>query len=123
MTEEILKGRLTKRKLIKWCNGQFAKLGIKDYEVVEIFTSRFRQHEYESGACRLLIKFKNITVKENSLCRYGTFLSFYRIRDYEDYLKNGYELYLKSKWPFHSINDFEIEVRKIQSSQPINPHQ
>ena len=107
-----LSGRLTIKKLIKWCNDQFAKLEITDYEVFEIYRTNFNQNDYECGACRLVIRFKNKTMKEGDYCSVGTFYCFYKISELEEYLKTGHDLYLKDNGQYGLLSNLEIEVRK-----------
>ena len=106
-----LSGRLTTKKLVKWVNEQFKNFELK-YEVTEISRTHFNTDAYEGGACRLLVKFRNINMEVGSMCSTGYFMCFYKISEYEEYLKNGYELYLRDKSRFGILNNFEIEVRK-----------
>jgi hypothetical protein len=106
--KDILSGRLTAKKLITWCNNQFKKLEILNYEVTEIVTTKFNDYAYEGGACRLLFIVKR---KDDDFLS-CEFMGFYRISDYQEYIKKGYELYLKDTGKFGLIRDFTIEIRK-----------
>jgi len=106
-------GRLTAKKLVAWCNEQFSKLEIHNYEVIEITRSYFSSDHYENGACRLYVKFRDKRMELGNMCSTGHFLCFYRLSEYQDYINQGYELYLKDNGRFGSLKDFDIEVRKI----------
>ena len=105
-----LSGRLTAKKLVNWCNEQFKKFEIHNYLVTEISRTHFNKDAYEGGACRLLVKYKN--VKNEELHNYGYFMCFYTISEYQDYINAGYELCLKNNNRFGLLNDLEINVRK-----------
>jgi hypothetical protein len=107
-----LSGRLTANKLVQWCNEQFKKFEIKNYEVTEISRTHFNQDAYENGACRLLVRFRDKTMPEGSHFSTGYFMCFYRLSEYQEYLNMGYSLYLKDTSHFGLLKDMEIEVRK-----------
>ena len=108
-------GRLTAKKLVNWVNQEFQKLGIKDYEVTEITKTNYSQDHYEEGASRLIVTFRNKSMDQNSYMGLNHFLCYYRISDYDCYLKNGYELYLKDTERFGILKNFTIEVRKKEN--------
>lgn len=102
-------GRLTKAKLIKWINYEFQRVGIKEYEVYAIEQTRYRSVEYEAGAAFLHIRFRSITNHDHT----GLFLCFYKIKQLEDYLKNGYSLTLQLDWRKGlTLTNLELEVCK-----------
>lgn len=107
-----LSGRLTAKKLVNWCNEQFKKFEIENYEVTEISRTHFNTDAYEGGAYRLLVKYRDKNMEVGSICSTGYFMCFYRISEYQDYINNGYELYLKNNGRFGLLKDLEIEVRK-----------
>lgn len=111
-TKNCLSGRLTIKKLIKWCNEQFAELGVNEHEVFEIHRTHFNQNEYECGACRLVVKFKNKKMKDGEYGSVGMFYCFYKVSELEEHLKNGYELYLKDTGRHGLLSNLEIEIRK-----------
>jgi hypothetical protein len=105
-------GRLTANKLLDWVRQEFKKLGLTDYEVTEISRTHYSQDYYEAGASRLIVTFRNKAMDQNSFMSLNHFLCYYRISDYDWYLKNGYELYLKDTERYGIIKNFTIEVRK-----------
>ena len=105
-------GRLTTKKLIKWLNEQFIKFEITQYEVTDISRTYFTSNDYECGACRLIIHFKHKATEHTAIHNNGYFYCFYRIKELENYMKEGYELYLQDKGKFGLLTDLEIEVRK-----------
>lgn len=107
-----IKGRITAKKLIDWCNKEFERLEIKNYKVTDIFRTHYRLDDYECGACKLIVKFKDINLPDEHIINKGSFLCFYSMKEYEQYLKDGYQLYLRNKGRFGIISDFEIDVRK-----------
>lgn len=111
MSNEILKGRLTAKKLVAWCNEQFKEFGINDYEVTKITRTRYNKDQYESGACKLLVSFITKSLPKNSLVHSGYFMCFYSISEYQYYINNGCSLYLKDKSRHGILSDFEIEIR------------
>ena len=106
-----LSGRLTAKKLVNWCNEQLKKHGFENHEVTEISRTHLNQDDYENGACRLYIRFKDKTMVEGSFFSTGNFNCYYRISELQDYINAGYDLYLKL---CHSgiLRNTEIEVRK-----------
>ena len=108
-----ISGRITSKKLIAWLNEQFVKLGIKEYEVTNISRTHFSSNDYESGACRLIIDFKHKETEYAAVHNNGYFYCFYRIKELEDYINSGYELFIKDRGRNGVLTDFEIDVRKI----------
>jgi len=82
--------RVTYKYLIKWCNDEFKRLEILDYEVVNVERTFHNQDAIEAGACRLIITFQHIETKKS-----GYFLSFYTIGQIQRELKEGRKLHLK----------------------------
>lgn len=113
-TQIKLLGRLTAKKLVEWCNEQFEKLELNDYEVIKVERTHFTSDQYESGACRLYIIFRNKTLPESSLLHTSRFMCFYGINELHDYINSGYELYLKDG--SKGLTGFELEVRKLCAS-------
>ena len=105
-------GRLTTAKLIDWVNFKFKELEILNFECYAISRTFFSQNDYECGACKLVIQYRNKSVDEKSLISTGTFVCYYRIKELEWFLKNGYELCLKDNSRFGFISNFELDVRK-----------
>ncbi len=111
MKQELVKGRLTSKKIITWLNEVFPEWGAPHIQVYEIERTRFRQDEYEAGACKLHIRYRNTEVDEGSLMSQGSFMSFYSIRELQEYLEMGYELYLKTG-QFRLLSNIELDVKK-----------
>lgn len=111
-TTNLTSGRLTSKKLIKWINEKFIELGINNYEVTSISRTRFNINDYESGACRLLIHFKD---RNYDYCLFNnkSFLCFYKISELEWYLKNGYNLFIKDNSRQGFLTHFELDVCKM----------
>lgn len=106
-----LSGKLTKKKLIDWCNHKFTELENKDFEVYAIDNTRYTEREYESGAAFLNVRFRH--KKDHSIDDF--FLCFYRIKDYQEYLNNGYSLIFKfqnERGRMNLIQDLTIDVIK-----------
>lgn len=112
MCDTELTGRLTCKKLVAWVNCKFDELEIDNYKVVEIYRTHFTQDQYEGGACYLTVKFENISMPEDDFLKYGYFSCYYPIWLYQEYLNNGYELYLKDTQRHNLLTNFTIEVRK-----------
>lgn len=106
-------GRLTSTKLINWLNEKFLELEIKSYEVTSIVRTHFTQNDYECGACRLMIFFKDKTMPNDHFLNNNHFLCFYKISELEWYLKNGYTLWLKDNSRQGYLKHFELDVQKI----------
>ena len=106
-------GRLTSKKIIAWLNEKFNELGINDYEVTHILRTHFTQNDYECGACRLLIYFKNKTLPDNHILNNSSFLCFYKISELEWYIRNGYTLWLKDNSRQGYLKHFELDVQKL----------
>lgn len=108
--ENRIKGRFTNKKLIEWINNKFLDLEINEWEVFEIVNTRFRSHDYEGGACKLIIHFRHKT--EESILSNSQFLSFYSIGELEDYCKNGYDLCLTFGRRVYTLNNLELDLKK-----------
>jgi hypothetical protein len=106
-------GRLTSKKLVKWLNEKFIELEIKNYEVTSILRTHFNQNDYECGACRLLIYFKDKTLPDDHFLNNNNFMCFYKISELEWYLQNGYRLWLKDNSRQGYLKHFELDVQKI----------
>lgn len=113
MKKEISQGRLTAKRLIEWVNEEFIRLGSPEIQVYSIERSFHTQDQYEAGACRLYIRFRNTEIPDDSFFATAAFLSFYTIKDLERHLKNGYELYLKRD-RLGIYTNMELDVRKIK---------
>lgn len=103
--------RVTSKYLIKWVNDKFKELEINEYECCEVIRTHFTSDQYESGACFLYIKIRE--VENHDIC--NKFLCFYPMYSLQYYLDNGYELFLdfsKQRTIFISLTDIEINVRK-----------
>ena len=106
-------GRLTSKKIIAWLNEKFIEIGAENYEVTQILRTHFSQNDYECGACRLLIYFKNKTLPDDHILNGKHFLCFYKISELEWYLKNGYKLWLKDNSRQGYLTQFELDVQKM----------
>ena len=105
-------GRLTAKKIIVWLNTEFNRLNISKYEVYAIERTFYSQSDYEAGACRLVIKFKNKNVDDDSIISHGTFNCYYRIMELQWYINNGYELFLKEAGRLGLMSQLELDLRK-----------
>ena len=112
MKKKISEGRLTAKRLMEWANEEFIKLGSPEIQVYSVDRTFYTQDQYEAGACRLHIRFRNTSIPEGSCFATAAFLSFYTIRDIERHIKNGYELYIKRD-RLGLYTNMELDVRKI----------
>lgn len=103
-----ISGKLTSKKLVNWCNEEFAKLGFDDWEVTHITRTRFTDGQYEAGACKLYVWYRS---KKNENLT-DLFLGFYSIGYMDKAIKNGYKLYLKCDMR-QPISDLELDLQKI----------
>ncbi len=107
--------RVTRKYLINWINEKFKELEIFEYEVYDVEPTRFTGHLLEGGAACLFIRFRRIG--DHSIFASGNFYSFYRIYDIQNFLKNGYELWLNPNMGRYGapspLNNWELDVRKI----------
>jgi hypothetical protein len=104
--------KLTTKKLLEWCQDEFKRLGIKEYIPTKIIRTRYRPDDYEAGACYLIIKFKSTTLPDDSLLASSYYFTcFYPLWMLDEYLKKGYELYLKFD-QFKFLKNTQIEVKK-----------
>lgn len=99
------------QKNLSFLNQKFKELEINEYEVYDVVPTKFSADVIEGGACCLYIRFKKIG-EPLSHTNNGTFFSFYRMKDIDFYLKNGYEMFLKSD-RIGAISNFELDIRKI----------
>lgn len=112
MKKDISEGRLTAKRLIEWVNEEFHKLGSSEIQVYEIERTHYTPDQYESGACRLHIRFRNTSIPDGNLFASASFMCFFSIRELEEYIKAGYELFLKSD-RLGLYTNFELDVRKV----------
>lgn len=109
---KFLVGRLTAKKLISWINEQFEKIEINNFEAFEITPTRFNSDQIEGGAALNFIRVRS-KLDNNQQC---TMLLFYRIKQLEWYIKNGYYLKLSAstniRWVM--ISDLTIDVVKTK---------
>lgn len=103
-----MKGRITSKKLVEWCNEQFKKFEINNYIVTNVRATRFRPHDYEGGACRLYITFQSTKDKNH----WDYFLCFYSMKELKRSIDLGYTLYLKDNGRRGILSEFEIELKK-----------
>jgi len=107
MEKQVFKGRVTGKKLIDWINSEFKRLGIKEFEVFKIQSTRYSYDLLAAGAASLNILFRH--VEDQNI--WGCFYSFYSMQQLEMYLKNGYELDIKRDH-LCSISQYELELIK-----------
>lgn len=106
--------RLTANKLKDWVNEKFKELEIVNYECTEIQRTFYTQDQYEAGACRLNILFKDRTLAVDHVANRHYFHCFYSLGYLQKAINNGYEMYLTYQFnAAHILNNLEIEVRKI----------
>lgn len=104
-------GRLTYKKLVAWVNEQFDKFEIKDYEAYKAERTYFTSYQYEGGACKLRVFFRHKSLKSHPLTDpTNYFMSFYFLKEYENYLNQGYEMRLVLKG--NSLLNLEIDLVK-----------
>lgn len=102
--------RLTSKKFLEFVNEQFRKYEINDFKAIRVINPRHRSCDIEAGACRLVVTIEYL--KSTSILREQNFYCFYTLGQYEDYIKQGYEMYLK----FNSrlLSEMEIDVRRVK---------
>lgn len=107
--------RITRKYLINWINNKFKELEIVEYEVYDVEPTRFSSEQLQGGAASLFIRFKR--KNDDSIMSKGLFYSFYRIKDLQDHINNGWELYLNPNMGRYGIpsplNDWELDLRKV----------
>lgn len=101
--------RITRKYLIEFLNKKFEEFEITQYEVYAVEPTRFSIHLLEGGAACLYIRFR-VKGESWSHTNHGTFFCFYRIKDLQWYVNNGYEIYLKGDK--YSLSNYELDVRK-----------
>jgi hypothetical protein len=93
--------------LVNWVNKEFERFEIYDYEAISAERTYHSQDAIEGGACRMLIFFKH---KEfNGFNNY--FLCFYTLKQLNEHLKSGYEMYLNFDRNL-ILTNATIELRK-----------
>lgn len=105
---DITKGRLTAKRLIEWLNNEFERFEINEWTVTDVYRTRYRNHEYEAGACKLIISFES---KSNNKNR-GTFLCFYSIAELKEHMNMGYKMILSFPPQTQSLTDLTIDLKK-----------
>lgn len=108
---EQIKGRITANKFIDWINSEFERLGINKYKAIKCERTFYRQDDYESGAARLIIKVHKLDMPIDSFFSCFHFSCFYKLSEYQEYIKSGYHLYFKFKHD-NFLTNMEVEVRK-----------
>lgn len=103
--------RLTSKKFIEFVNEQFKKFEINDWEAISVINPRHRTDDIEAGACRLIVTIKYLKAEPDSFMSTNHFLCFYTLGQFEEYIKNGYEMYLKFNNRLY--RDMEIDVRRV----------
>lgn len=111
-------GRLTSKRLVVLVNELFDKYDINDFRCVEIVSTRFTSDQYEGGACKLYVYFNDLeSMKNNTKNNRGCMMCFYFIKDIEDHLKNGYELFLYHNSRFGGrfplLTEMELDLKRI----------
>jgi len=100
--------RITLKYIQQWLNDKFIELEITEYEIFSVERTHYREYDYEGGAARLVIGFRN----KEDYRYFGYFNCFYSLRDIEQHLKNGYELHLKFD-RFGILSNCELDIRKL----------
>jgi len=111
MKQELLKGRLTSKKIITWFNEILPEMGMSHLRVFAVERTYYTADQYESGACRLHIRFKNTELDKSSVLSEGSFMSFLTIKQLQDHIKDGWEVYLKTDRLAYIANT-ELDIRK-----------
>lgn len=106
---DTISGRLTGKKIITFLNSEFERLEINNYEVYEVIRTRFTGDQYEDGAAKLIINFREKTNQDYS----GHLLCSYSIGELQDYLRMGYRLILKDNGRNGVLSQCELEVTKL----------
>jgi hypothetical protein len=102
-------GRITSKKMLKWINEKFEQFEMTSFKAIKITRTHHPSANYEAGANKLIVTVQN----KNDLNNYIYFNCFYYLKEYEEYIKNGYELYFRFNNKFTILSDLEIDVRKI----------
>jgi hypothetical protein len=87
--EKVTAVRVTGRYLTEWVNNKLNEFELQ-LKVKEIYTTRFRSHDYEAGAAKLAIILGRESPMSNICLN-----CFYRMGELQRELKNGYKLKLK----------------------------
>ena len=103
--------RMTSKTFLHFINSEFKRLEMPEFEAFEVNRTRFRMSEYEAGACKLIVRIRDKRFKDNELNR-TSLLCFYSLKEYEEYLKSGYKMYLKFNDRNYMLNEAEIDVKK-----------
>ena len=108
--------RITRKYLINWINEKFKELEIFEYEVYDVQPTGFSNQQIEGGAASLAIQFK--TKDDNSYFSKSTFYCFYRIKDLQKHIDEGWELWLNPNMGKYGIpeplNNWELDLRKVK---------
>ena len=87
MKQELLKGRMTSKKIIIWLNEILPEMGMSHIHVMAVKRTYYTQDQYESGACKLHIMYKNTKVCKDSSIYNGIFRSFFQLKSSKIILK------------------------------------
>lgn len=106
--------RLTAKVFLEFVNKEFERFEASYIKATKVERTRYTQDQYQSGACKLVVSFEDTRFGKHHLVNHS-FLCFYSLGEYQEYLKNGYEMYMRFMPRSHglSFKDLEIEVRKI----------
>jgi len=99
--------RLTKKKFISLLNEKFKELEIFGYEVIDLYSTRLRSDDYEAGAAKIVVTFQNIATKST-----GYFYGSYSLKEYEEYLNNGYKIIFTFKNHLQILSNIDVDVRR-----------
>lgn len=110
------KGRLTAKKLVEWLNKKFEQLDITEYEIIDVKRTYYTSDQYEGGACKQHIYFKNKGQNIEHPSDLGTMMCFYNLKELEYYINNGWEMYFRVRNKFGNrfliISDLELDVKR-----------
>ncbi len=104
---------LTYKTFVDFVNQEFKRLEINDFEAYKAERTYHRRGDYEAGACKMLVWFKPTGEDEDKVKIKHYFMCFYFLKEYNEYRKKGYTLYLKfgNNSRFKLIKEVEVEVR------------
>lgn len=102
------------KQFVDFVNKEFERLGITDFVATKADRTYHRTDDYESGACKMMVWFEPKNKPDNFPLKHY-FMCDYFLKEYNEYLKNGHEMYLAFRFRSNSwsIKELEVRVRPI----------
>ncbi len=100
------------KQFVDFVNSEFERLEITDWIAVKAERTYHRNSDYEAGACKMLVWFEPKNKQSNYPLKHY-FMCDYFLKEYNEYLKNGWELYLGFRFrTMNILSNLEVRVRK-----------